>query len=162
MRSLRVVPLLMSSECPRRTLLIWEVEKPSCQRLSVATSCLPMTSWRNHSRWSAPWLVVSDAQLHSLAQPHSGSLLSLSHLQDQTAGSVKTQVQISYLHSPPAWGLMGVLPWLTLAHWFDSVFSCWKLEGKASAQKRKALSLDCSLLVKRANDAFGFLSVWLV
>lgn len=92
MRSLRVVPLLMSSECPRRTLLIWEVEKPSCQRLSVATSCLPMTSWRNHSRWSAPWLVVSDAQLHSLAQPHSGSLLSLSRLQDQTAGSVKTQV----------------------------------------------------------------------
>lgn len=78
MRSLRAVPLSVSLECPRRALLIWEVEKLTCQRLSVATCCLAMTSWSNHLQWSAPQLVFSDAQLCSLAQLGPGSLLALS------------------------------------------------------------------------------------
>lgn len=85
MRSLRVVPLLMSPECPRRALLIWEVEKPTCQRISLATSCLAMTSGRNHLQRSAPWLNLLDAQLYSLAQLTSGCLLYMPWLQDQTA-----------------------------------------------------------------------------
>ena len=52
--------------CPRRALLIQEAEKPTCQRLSLATSCQAMTSQRNHLQWSAPWLQLSDAQLHGL------------------------------------------------------------------------------------------------
>lgn len=135
MRSLGVVPLLMSAECPRRVLLIWEVEKPTCQMLCVATSCLVMTSWWNHLQQSAPWLILSHAQLHSSSQPAPWSLLSLYYLPDQTAKAQKTHVYISYLPSPSA--VFGGCPHIpTPTHWFDGIFSlAWSWRWSFSREK---------------------------
>lgn len=159
MRSPRMVLLLMSPESPRRVLLIWDIGKPTCQRLSVATSCLAMTSWQNHLQCSALWLTLSDAQRYSFAQPGPGSLLSLSYLQEQIAQALKTQVYTSCPHLPqrcvggrgggryrtqhPHIGLMVSVLWA-------------EVEGEASVDTLAPLLGRCSLLDERLRTC-----VWL-
>lgn len=131
MRSLRVVLLLMSPECPRRVLLIWEVKKPTCQRFSVAASCLAMTSWRNHLQWSAPWLALPHTQLHSSAEPGSiwcPSLCLICEPRLHKLWKHKYRLPTSFSRSTVFCGCPAIPNTHTLAWW--CLFSGLKLEVK--------------------------------
>lgn len=135
MRSLRVVPLLMSPECPRRVLLIWEVEKPTCQMLCCHQ--LP-----GHDIVVKPFAAVSPSArplTSSAAQLGPASTLvpptSVLSARPDCKGS---ENPFTYFLPPfsPVLCLVDALTYLHPTYWFDGIFSlAWSWRWSFSREK---------------------------